>query len=115
MGLAVACSNEEMVVGCAATPLTSGGKPAQIDGALKITVQSGDGTFAQDPASPLNFDLISGDAIADTVYLVEADADLGAGVETIQDTVTLTVTSAHAKNFGFSAGVVQPKAPAPPV
>lgn len=113
MPLAVACTNEEMVTGCAATPMTAGGRPAQIDGALKITVQSGDGTFAQNPDFPLNFDLISGDALADTVYLIAADADLGSGVKNIQDTVTLTVSGANAANFGLVAGVVKPKPLAP--
>ncbi len=109
----IACSNEEKVVGNKLQPMSAGGHPAQVDGALRIEVQSGDGTFAQDPASPLVFDAISGDALADTVYLVSADADLGAGVELIQTTVTLTVTGAKASAFGFSGGNVVPKSAAP--
>ena len=107
--LKVACTNEEKVVGNTAQPVTAGGRPAQIDGALRITVQSGDGTFAQDPAFPLVFDLISGEALADTVYLIEADVDLGSGTELIQDTATLTVSGAKATSFGLVAGNVQPK------
>lgn len=111
--LNVACTNEQKVVGNSAQPKTAGGNAAQIDGALRITVQSGDGTFAQDPAAPLNFDLISGNALGDTVYLIEADADLGAGTELIQELATLTVSGAKAASFGLVAGNVVPKNAAP--
>lgn len=115
MPLAVACTNEEQIT-VTATPKTAGGHVAQLDGPLRITVQSGDGSFTQDAASPLVFKAVSGDAIADTVYLVQGDADLGAGVTLIQDTVTLSVGSATAANLGFVAGPVEPKpVAAPPV
>lgn len=106
--LSIACNNEQKVTVNAA-PQSASGKPATIDGALTVTVQSGDGTVEQDPASPLSFKAVSGDGLGDTVFLVEGDADLGAGVVTIQDTVTLSVTSAVAANFGLSAGVTEPK------
>lgn len=109
MPLPITCTNEEQVV-VNAKPQTSSGKPASIDGALVIAVLSGDGTFLQDPASPLSFKAVSGETASDTVYDVSGDADLGAGVVTIHDTVTLTVTSAVAANFGLSAGVTEPKA-----
>jgi hypothetical protein len=89
--------------------MTASGRPAAIEGALSITVISGDGTFLQDPAEPLVFRVVSGDAVADTVYDVAGDADLGAGVVTIHDTVTLTVTSAQAASFGFTQGPVELK------
>lgn len=108
MPLAIACTNEEKVP-VTATPLTSRGRPAQIEGALTVTVQSGDGTVEQDPATPLVFKAVSGDLLADTVYLVEADADLGAGVVSISDTVTLTVGSATATSLSFSSGAAEPK------
>lgn len=109
MSLAIACNNEQKVPVTAA-PTSANGRPAPVDGALTITVQSGDGTFLQDPASPLVFDAVSGDAPGDTVYLVEADADMGPGDPVlIQDLVTLTVTSAVAANFGFTSGAPVPK------
>ena len=108
MPLAIACTDEEKVA-VTATPLTSKGKPAKIDGALKVTIQSGDGTVEQDAASPLSFNAVSGDLLADTVYLVEADADLGAGVVTVSDTVTLTVGSATAASLGFTSSAPVPK------
>jgi len=109
MPLAITCTNEEQVT-VNAKPQSSAGKPATIDGALTIAVLSGDGTFSQDPATPLSFKAISGDTASDTVYDVSGDTDLGAGVVTIHDTVTLTVSSAVAANFGLSAGVTEPKA-----
>jgi hypothetical protein len=112
MPATAACSNEEMIPVTAA-PVTSSGAPAQIDGALTVTVQSGDGSVSQDAASPLTFNAVSGSAPGDTVYLVEADADLGAGVVTLQDTFTLTVTSATAASFGLSAGAAVPKPAGP--
>ena len=108
MPLLIACSNEQKVP-VTATPVTESGNPAQIDGALIVTVQSGDGTIEQDPAFPLTFKAVSGSLPGDTVYLVEADADLGAGIVTISDIVTLTVTSATAKSFGLAAGPAEPK------
>ncbi len=108
MPATAACSNEEKVPVTAA-PVTSAGRPAQIDGALTVTVQSGDGTVEQDAATPLSFNAVSGDAPGDTVYLVEADADLGAGVVTLQDTFTLSVSGANAASFGLSAGAAMPK------
>lgn len=108
MPLTVACTNEQKIT-ITAAPKTATGKPASLDGPLTITVQSGDGLVEQDPATPLQFKAVSGDALGDTVYLVEGDADLGAGVETISDLVTLTVSSAKAANFGLVVGPVEPK------
>lgn len=109
MPLAIACTSEEQIP-ITASPVTASGKPAPVDGALVVTVQSGTGTFTQDAAAPLVFKAVSGDDPGDTVYLVEADADLGAGVTTISDLVTLTVTSASAVSFGLTAGAAEPKA-----
>ena len=106
--LSVTCTDAQKIT-VTATPVTAGGKPATLDGALVVTVQSGDGTVEQDPASPLSFKAVSGDAPGTTVYLVTADADLGAGVITIQDTVELTVTNENAAAFGLAGGVVEPK------
>ncbi len=86
-----------------ARPTTGSGKPAKLDGALTVSVQSGDSTVTQDPASPLMFTLVSSDTPGDTVYLVDGDADLGSGVEDIQDTITLHVTGENAKNLGLTA------------
>ena len=102
MPLAISISNEQKVT-VTVTPKTNAGKPAKLDGAPTWTVVSGDSTVV--PATDgLSASLVSADNPGDTTYLVEADADLGEGVETIQDTITLTVIGANAANLGLSAG-----------
>lgn len=108
MPLNISSSNEERVK-ITASPVTAKGRPAAVDGALTVVVRSGDGTFTQDPAFPLEFYAVSGDLAADTIYDVSADADLGAGVVTISDSVTYSVSSATAASFGLSAGPAEPK------
>lgn len=102
----------QKVTGITANPVNDAGAPALVDGPLRITITSGDATVVQDPATPLSFDVVSGVAGV-TVYHVEADADLGAGVTLIADDVTYTVTEApvpQATSFGsFSAGSVVSK------
>ena len=109
MPLNIASSNEEQIP-ITATPVTASGRPAQVDGPLRVSVVSGSGTVLQDAATPLSFKSVSADAPGETVLLVEADADLGEGVTLIQDTVVHTVTSATAASFGLSAGAAEPKA-----
>lgn len=109
MPLSVASTSEEKVTGITASPVTKSGRPAQVDGPLRLTVQSGDATVFQDPATPLVFDVISGDAAGESTILVEADADLGAGVTLISDLVTYNVTGVNAAAFGLSGGTVVPK------
>jgi hypothetical protein len=108
MPLLTACTTDEQVT-VTATPVTATGRPAQIDGALVVTVTSGNGTFVQLPATPLVVTLVSGDTAGDTVYSIVADSDLGAGVVQLSDTATLTVTSATAASFGLTAGAPEPK------
>jgi hypothetical protein len=100
-------TNEEKVTGVTFSPTTSAGQPASIEGSPTVSVLSGDGS-TQDTGSDLP-DFVSGTAPGDTVFLVEADADLGAGVVTISDTVTLHVTGAQATNLGLGGGSVVPK------
>lgn len=110
----VTCTNEEKVP-ITAAPVTTSGAPANVDGALRVTVQSGDGTVEQDPNNPLSFFAVSGNNAGVTVFLVQADADLDEGEEAlIQDTVELTVTSAAAASFGLTAGAPVAKTATPP-
>jgi len=107
--LGIACTTEEQIT-ITAAPQTAGGKPAKFDGALRVSVSSGDGTVIQDAATPNSFTAVSGDAPGTTVYLVEADVDLGAGVTLIQETVELEVSGVNAASFGLTAGAPTPKA-----
>lgn len=47
--------------------------------------------------------LVSGSLVGDSQFQVSADADLGAGVITISDTVVLTVTAPLASSLGIVA------------
>ena len=102
-------TNEQKVTATLA-PVTAGGKPAKVDPKTPPTwaVQSGDSTVVP-TADGLSADLISSDVAGDTVYSVSADADLGDGVETISDTITLHVTSPNATSLGLSLGAPVPK------
>ena len=94
-------TNEEKI-NVHVTPVTSTGKPAQIDGKPTWTVTSGEGTLAV-ADDGLSCFLISSDTPGDTVVLVEADANLGEGVETISDIIQLHVQGANAANLGLRA------------
>jgi len=89
-------------------PVTAAGKPATLDGKPTWTLVSGDATIVVSDTG-LSAELISADTPGDSNFLVEADADLGAGVETISDTIKLTVVGARAVNLGLVAGAPLPK------
>jgi hypothetical protein len=78
-----------------------------VDGPIVVNVSSGEGSAVV--TGDNTFDVLSGDVAGDTVVAVSADADLGAGIETITDIYTLTVTSEHAAAFSFGGGTVVAK------
>lgn len=98
------CTTEQKVK-ITAAPTTASGKPAKLDAPLRVSVQSGTGTFTQDPADFDSFFAVSGDAAGGTTYVVEA----GDGASAISDTVQLTVTAEAAATLGLSAGSPEPK------
>lgn len=106
--LSVAITNEQKVK-ITAAPRTASGRAAQVDGALRVSVQSGDVTIESSAGEPLSFFAISGDDPGTSVLLVEADADLGSGEVLIADTVEVVVSGAQAENFGLVAGLAEPK------
>jgi len=95
------------------TPKNLKGKPAKVQGAPVWEVESGDSTLvaADDGLSAM---LVTSDTAGDTVYVVKADADLGEGVETIEDRITLTVSEPRASTLGFTLGDPEDKPEAPP-
>jgi len=109
MPVVVSITNEQKIK-AGLTPTTGGGKPAQLDpnNPPKWSVISGDSTVVPS-ADGLSADLVSSDTPGDTVYLVEADADLGDGVETLSDTIKLSVLGALAQNLGLTLGVAENK------
>jgi hypothetical protein len=111
MAVAIKITNEQQV-NVTLSPKTDSGKPAKLDGAPVWSVVSGDSTVVP-AADGLSADLISSDTPGDTTFLVDADADLGSGVEDLQETITLTVAGANAKNLGITVGTPTLK-PTPP-
>lgn len=86
------------------SPLSEAGKPAKLDGALEWSVISGSGTVADVAADGLSATLVSGDDPGDTDFLIKGDADLGAGIVEVSDTIRLHVEGAQAKNLGITFG-----------
>lgn len=111
MAVEIKITNEQQVK-VTLNPKTDAGRPAKLDGAPKWSVVSGDSTVVA-AEDGLSADLVSSDTPGDTTYLVEADADLGEGVETIQETITLAVAGANAKNLGITVGEPTLKPPTP--
>ena len=102
MAVAIKITNEQQV-NVTLSPKTDTGKPAKLDGAPVWSVVDGDSKVVA-AADGLSADLISSDTPGDTTFLVDADADLGSGVEDLQETITLTVAGANAKNLGITVG-----------
>lgn len=95
------------------SPKTDTDKPAKLDGSPTWVTISGNAQIvvAEDG---LSADLISSDDPGDTVFMVKADADVGAGVEELSDTITLHSLGATAKNLGLTASEPRPKRTLPP-
>jgi hypothetical protein len=103
----VTITNEQKVLVTLA-PVTATNKPAQLDGQPKWTVVSGKSIVVPDEGG-MSASLISSDDPGDTEIMVEADADLGEGVETISDIIKLTVLGAKAQSLGLIVGTPTPK------
>jgi len=101
MSLSIAITNEQKVK-VSITPVTATGKPAKLDGLPVWSVASGSATLDV-AADGLSAFLVSPDSPGDSEILIEADADLGAGVVTISDTVKLSVAGALATSLGLVA------------
>lgn len=105
--LDISITNEQKV-NVTLKPVTATGKPATLDGAPTWTVASGDSTI-EIATDGMSAELISSDTPGETMFVVEADADLGSGVVTINDSIKLTVSGAMAVNLGLSVGTPEPK------
>lgn len=107
MPVAIKITNEQKI-NVTLSPKTDTGKPAKLDGPPVWSVIAGDSTVVAAPDG-LSADLVSSDTPGDTTFLIDADADLGEGKEDLQETITLTVTGANAKNLGVTIGQAVPK------
>lgn len=108
--LEIDLTNEQQVKVTLA-PKTATGKPAKLDGVPAWSVVSGAGPaqnliVAEDG---LSAELVSNDDPGDIDFLVEADADLGTGVQTISDIIRLHVAGANAESLGLVAGTPEAK------
>jgi hypothetical protein len=101
MPVTVQMTTEDMVR-VAPHPMSKGGHAATLDGAPTYTVASGDVTLQPDDADPNATWILSG-AMGQSVVHVSADADLGEGVVTIEDDVTVDVIHADAIALGMEA------------
>jgi len=105
--LEISITNEEKIEVTLA-PVDESGKAATLDGAPAWTIVSGEATVVPSD-NGLSAFLVSGDSPGVSEILVEADADLGAGVVTISETIKLTVNGAQATNLGATVGTAVPK------
>ncbi len=106
MADAISMSNEEKRL-MTVQPLTAQGNPAPIDGAVQFTVTSGTCTIA--PVDDASAYVVSGDAPGDATVQMACDADLGAGVVPVLDTMLVHVVSASAASLEVLVGEPEPK------
>jgi hypothetical protein len=78
-------------------PMTEAGNVAPVDGVATFTVTSGTCTVA--PEGQLSAYIVSGSDPGASIISASVDADLGAGVVPVVDTITATVTSATAESL----------------
>lgn len=89
-------------------PQTERGRPAPVDGKPAWSVSSGDATLEVSDDG-LSADVISPDAPGESMIVVEADADLGQGVQTVSDAIRLIVEGARAISLGLTSETPVPK------
>lgn len=88
-------------------PVTSGGKPAELDG-VPVWTLDGTGTIVPDEDGMGAF-VISADEPGTSNWSVSADADLGEGVKTISDGGTYSYNHPQAAALGLTAEPAVPK------
>jgi hypothetical protein len=82
-------------------PKTTAGNPATLDGKPTWEIISGNATIVPDEDG-LGAFLVSEDTIGTSTWKVSADADLGAGVRTIEDGGNFNYTNAEAAALGLT-------------
>lgn len=96
----VVLTNEEKVAPVIA-PKTAAGNPATIDGTFALELVEGDVTF--ETAEDGTQYVVSG-AEGTSKVKISADADLGEGVQTIEEIFDVIVVPAGASNLGIGFG-----------
>lgn len=109
MPVEITLTNEQKIK-ATLSPKTATGRPAQVDPNNKPSWSVISGDVVVEPSDDgLSATIISPDAPGDSQILVEADADLGDGVETISDMIKVSVVGARAANLGLTLGTPEPK------
>lgn len=106
MGMLRTITNEQKIK-ITIAPKTAAGNDAQVEaGSVKFenTTEGSDVTVEAIEGEPNSAYLVSGSNEGVANIRVSADADLGLGVATIEDNVTLTVVLATADNLGLNSG-----------
>lgn len=88
-------------------PMTAAGNPASVDGEAAFSVTSGTCTIAEVDA--LSAYVVSGSEPGDSTVTMTVDADLGAGVVPVMDTMVVHVTSATAASLTVTVGAPELK------
>jgi hypothetical protein len=95
------------------SPTKSNGRPGTVDGVPVWTSQ--DTSIATVEPAPDGLSckvLTAADAVGGTSVLVEADADIGAGVQPISASVDVVVSDPNVSNLNLTAGEIFEKTPA---
>lgn len=101
MADAISMTNEEKRL-VTVQPKTSAGNDAPVDGAATFSVTAGTCTITQVDA--LSAYVVSGVDPGDATVTMSVDADLGAGIVPVVDTMTVHVTSASAASLDVLVG-----------
>lgn len=88
-------------------PMSQGGNPEPIENP-EWSVISGDSTL-EVADDGLSAELISSDTPGDTLFMVQADAQIGDGTQEVQDTILCHVTGANAASLGMEVGTPEIK------
>lgn len=103
----ITITNEQKVL-VTLNPVTAAGNPATVDGAPVWQVASGDATLEVQEGGMSAY-LISGAADVTSKVMVSADADLGEGVASLEDSIDLVVIPATASTLGLVSGTPELK------
>lgn len=101
MADAITMTNEEKRL-VTVQPTTAAGNPAPVDGAASFSVTAGTCTITQ--VDPLSAYVVSGAEPGDSTVTMSVDADLGAGIVPVVDTMTVHVPSASAASLEVLVG-----------
>lgn len=106
--LEITLDNEQKVK-VTLSPVTKGGKAAELDEPPTWSVAAGTCTVADVAPDGLSGFIVTGDDPGDSEIVIAGDADLGDGVVTVSEAITVHVNGALAGNLGVTLGQPEPK------